>query len=392
MKSFKKLNLLITVSLIGLGSPVLADMNDFWNTNGMYESADDYSAQNPYSSAYGRHQIILSNWVSLGVVEPGATSWDNAQFTDYARSAGVSSYYDLGNTQAGYALQEATAGALAQQMYNGLSNNTQSYVGQNVNGVTLNEAGLLRGAWYLGPGGMNQWAASGFTAEGLAALDPNGAILAANSVSSYEELNARIMNQMAGFGGVDITDLTSGTYVVGGGAYSGASSLEECDPEVQQGLAELGQQRVENTVAVAQDQTLGFSSLEEPMGIMSCVDFAFSGGIDIFFSVPNLSNILSGLKDYACQQLNQMVGNQISQLQGALSSTINQSLQIPGFGPISGLGGVSVQFNPNSTGINVYQGNAVPTFGGSSIGGGYGGSGGSGGSGTGDGLDRLLRY
>lgn len=398
--------ILLTSSVLAFSSTAaMASMEEFWRITANIESSGDYSAMNDTgclqgwdtcnASAMGQYQIMFGNWKSMGYVTEDSSGWHNVQFTSAANQYGVYNVDDLRFSSGGAALQDAAAGTLAYGMYNQLSSGTTSYVGQNVNGVTLNEAALLRGAWHLGPGGMNTWASSGFSAAGLAAMDPDGSILAANGYSSYEAWNASLMNQMAAMGDVDISELTGGTYVVGGGEYAGGgAALEDCAPEIRQMLADSGRQRVENVVAMAQDQSLGFSTMEQPMGVMSCIDFAFSGGLDIFFQVPNLSGLMSGLQDYACSQLNQMVGNQINQMTQTLAEVTSLNAEVPGFGPISGLGGVSMAFNQNTTGVNVYTGDANPNFSGI---GSIGGSGGMGGAGAGsmggmqgDGLDALF--
>ena len=401
MNKFK--TILLTSSIIALSSPAFASMSEFWQITEGIESGGNYSAMNDEgclqgwstcnASAMGNYQIMFSNWQNMGYVSPDSSGWHDAVFTPEANQYGVYNVDDLRFSSGGSALQDAAAGTLAYGMYNQLSGGTTSYVGQNINGVTINEAALLRGAWHLGPGGMNTWASSGFSAEGLRAMDPDGSILAANGYSSYEAWNASLMNQMASMGNVDISELTGGEYVVGGGSYEGGSSLEDCAPEISQALAESGRKRVENVVAMAQDQNLGFSTLEQPMGVMSCIDFAFSGGLDIFFQVPNINGLLSGLQDYACSQLNSMVGNAMNQMTSTLQDATSLNANVPGFGPISGLGGVSMSWNQNSSGINVYTGQSNPTLGG--MGGMSGGSLGSTGSGSlggvkGDGLDALF--
>lgn len=401
----KNILLSTTFILAGLASPSFASMEEFWAVNEGIESGGDYAIMNDEgclqssstcnSSAFGRHQIIFSNWKNEGLVE--GSGWHDVRFTEEANQYGVNTVDDLRYTDGGHAMQDDMAGALAIGMYNGLNSNTTSYIGQTVNGVTVNEAALLRGAWHLGPADMNSWASGGFTTDSLRALDPDGSMLAAQGYSSYEDWNASLMNQMAEMGEVDISELTNGTYVVGGGEYSEGESLEDCLPEVNQALAEVGRQKVENVVALAQDQNLGFSQMEEPMGVMSCIDFAFSGSVDILFQVPNLSSILQGLQDFACQKLNQMTGDAMSQMTSSLQEVTSIGADL-GFGPIQNLGGVQVDFNQGEdVGVNVGIESSNPTFSGiGSLGGSGGGlngrsNGGSSGSVYGTGINSLFR-
>jgi hypothetical protein len=372
--------LLFTTSFLCITTsiPAFASMDEFWQINSGIESGGNYSVMNDEgclrasvstsgcnSTAMGKHQILFGNWESQGIVT--GSGWHDAQFTEEAAQYGVYSVDDLRNSPGGHQLQDDVAGSLAYGMYEGLNDTTTSYIGQTVNGVTINESALLRGAWHMGPGDMNEWAESGFTVEGLRALDPVGSMLAAQGYDSYEDWNASMMNQMAEMGDVDISELTGGTYVVGGGEYAAAmgidpASLEDCLPEVNQALAEMGRRKVENTVAMAQDPNLGFSELEEPMGIMSCIDFAFSGSVDILFSVPSLDSILSGLQDFACQKLNQMTGDAMTQMTSSLQEVTSLSTDL-GFGPISGLGGVDINFNQGGEpGINWGVTSSNPTI------------------------------
>lgn len=385
--------LLLSSSIVA--SPALAGMNDFWDHTVNVESSGNWNVQTQICSsctAYGGYQMILDHWITYGVVEPGATSWDNAQFTEYAASYGVYSRDDLGLTDRGRELQGIVANQLAQSEWNRLNSTTKSYVGQTINGVTINEAALLGTSWFLGAGGMNQWAAGGFSVDALRALDADGSILRSNRMGSYEELQQYLLNRMASYGDIDISDLTNGTFVQGGGRPTGV--VGECDPVIKQALQQQGQAMVQNAVNLAQDDYLGFSKLQQPFGELSCIEGFFAGGLDIHFQVPSIDQIVGQLKQAACNQINakiQEVQSQVTSKLGELAGA--SSLQIPGFGPIQSLGGV--QFNFNNSGQVTFS--TGPGSGGGGMGGGFGGGGfGGGGSGVGyssssDGLNVLFR-
>ncbi|ANT63077.1 hypothetical protein AYJ57_21640 (plasmid) [Salipiger sp. CCB-MM3] len=137
------------------------------------------------STAAGKYQITIENWQNLGYVEPGASDWDQAVFTDKAVSMGVSSYQDLLASDSGRVVQDQMAMELAGNMWDSLSSTAKSGVGGQIN-----EAGLLGGAWFLGPGAMNTWAEGGFSAEALGNLDNIDQILELNGFDSPAELQS----------------------------------------------------------------------------------------------------------------------------------------------------------------------------------------------------------
>ncbi|EPX84005.1 hypothetical protein [Salipiger mucosus] len=302
------------------------------------------------TTAVGKYQILLANWEDHGYIEAGAGNWGDAVFTDKARNMGVSSYEDLLMSDAGRTVQDAMAGELATSMWNSLNSNATGAIGQTVNGVTINEAGMLGGSWFLGPGAMNTWANGGFSASALANIDDIDEVLAANGFSNVQELQNYLMNRMEEFEGVDISEITDGTYTPGEGTLE---VLVECAPAVSQGMQETSNAYVEGIAAAAQDDTMGFSQLQQPFGQMSCIDFAFTGGLDILFSAPSLSDIGSQAMDMACSQVNQMVAEQTGGLTGQLQQLAGElSTEGMNVGPLGNFGAITTSYNSNTSGVN----------------------------------------
>jgi hypothetical protein len=339
---------------------------EFWNMTVGIESGDDYGAQNPISSAHGRYQIIVGNYEDQGLVRQtkpipkgtkGEDRWKYYEFTAEACAQGVCSYRDLDTSAAGRVMQDRVASGLAQNMWNTLNNGASgSYVGRTVNGVTVSEASLLGGAWFLGPGMMNQWAAEGFSVDTLRRHPDLADIIRDNSnISSAEDLQTYMMERMAKYGPLDISEITNGQFTPGGGTYTSEEFLV-CDPEINEYLLSSAEQHVKDVVAAAQDEQLGYSQLGEgeEFGEMSCIDSIFTGSLDVLFKVPNLADLGKMAVDAVCSQTNQLVANANAGIGEKMNQlTAGASSSVGGKGFISNYG---VQTNWNrsgATGVNV---------------------------------------
>ena len=394
MKLLKRI--LTTTSILAFATPSFANCPaDFFNNLGKHEGDYDTvhasKAQGGLDStsvtAIGKYGIIMGNWKNAGFVTSGNT-WNTAQFSPEIQAQyGVTNVDQLRNTPGGHALQDHMASGLLIDSYNSMNSTAKGYSGQTIStpeGVTmtLNDAMLLRGSWFFGASDFNKWANSGFTADGLRALDTDGDILEYNchpsNCTGYADLARNQLKTWQSFANTDISCVTNSEFTQGAFAQGDYSS---CDPEVGNFLAKAGQKKVEETVVAAQDQTLGISQAEESYDMMSCVDFAFQGSFDTLFNVPDfgsiagvlnggLGGIVDGLKggiqgaldpnalsQFACQTLKNMTGNAMSQVTGSLNNLTGEMTQ--GFGPLSGLASVDIGFNPNGNtgdskiGVNV---------------------------------------
>ncbi|QWK81263.1 hypothetical protein [Ochrobactrum sp. BTU1] len=189
---------IITLPLCVTAVSALADYNQ---DVAKFEGGDSYSVMNSNaSSALGKYQITAGTWENLGYLtyngSGSKSDYSNYSFTDKAKNSGVSSLSDLRNSSAGAALQDRANQELASSNWATMSDQTRGLVGQTVNGVVMSQDGLLQAAHFLGAQGLNDWVASGFDPR---VLPP--AYLKANGFKSYEELQAYLMNRIAGGAG-----------------------------------------------------------------------------------------------------------------------------------------------------------------------------------------------
>ncbi len=177
------------------------------------ESGGNYGALNSQGgTAAGAYQITAGTLASLGYVRhTGGSrgSWANYEWTDAARSQGVNSLSDFLNSSSGHSLQDRAFGELTDRNLSSLSSQTLGLAGQTINGVTFTQEGLLTAAHFLGAGALNEWVASG--------MDPTvfpQEYLTANGFSSYEELQAHLLNRIGAASGTSYAGGygTGGTY------------------------------------------------------------------------------------------------------------------------------------------------------------------------------------
>jgi hypothetical protein len=349
--------LLASTFIVGVffGGVANASSKEFFAVTVGYESGGSYSIQNtqvPTNTAFGAYQIIFKNWRNMGYVT--GTNWNNVQFTEKSRALGVNSVNELGKTDAGKAMQDMVADQLGRAMYSELSSTAKGFVGKEVNGVFISDAGMLGATWFLGSGDMNKWAANGLTVEGLRNHPNIATILKHNPTFTVESLAKHLYHRMETLSQVDISDITNGTNQLGDGSgYQTTSTTTTteiiCEEDVSAEMAAEKEEYIHSVVSAAQDQDLGYSQMEEPFGALSCLDGAFSGGLDILFQTPNLQDIGGMATKSYCSKVSGMVGQATAGLTGALGKL---NFSGTGSGPFAGYG-VTTNYNSNGSGINV---------------------------------------
>lgn len=159
------------------------------------ESGGNYAIFNQAGTtqALGRYQFLPSTFSSLGYTTYNGgprSQWSSYTFNETARAAGVNSLSDLRYSDAGRGLQDAAFTRFTNNNLNSFSSTTRGAIGSTVAGRPVTTDGLLSTAHFLGSGGLNKWAASGFTAAGLPA-----SVVAANG-GSAAKLNEYLLNRM----------------------------------------------------------------------------------------------------------------------------------------------------------------------------------------------------
>ncbi len=185
---------LLAAALLGTTALGFASTEYVNNVTGA-ESGGNYAIfnQSGTTRAMGRYQFLPSTFAGLGYMKHTGgpvREWSSYTFTDEARSAGVNSLNDLRYTEAGHRLQDAGMTRFTNRNLNSFSSTTRSAIGSTVAGRPVTTDGLLSAGHFLGAGGLNQWAASGFTAAGL---PPK--VVAANG-GSAAKLNEYLLNRM----------------------------------------------------------------------------------------------------------------------------------------------------------------------------------------------------
>lgn len=197
MRQLRPLLLGFLFLVAGFGAAVANEYADLIRSQ---ESGGNYGALNTQGgTAAGAYQITVGTLASLGYVRhTGGSrgSWSNYEWTSQATSQGVSSLNGFLNSSAGHALQDQAFATLTNHNLAALSSQTRGLAGQTINGVTFTESGLLTAAHFLGAGALNDWVESGF--------DPTvfpQSYLDANGFSSYDELQAHLLNRIGAASG-----------------------------------------------------------------------------------------------------------------------------------------------------------------------------------------------
>lgn len=131
--------------------------------------------------------------------------------------------------------------------------------------------------------------------------------------------------------------------------------------------------------AITGNQTLAQQVILAPTesyGSMSCLDSILNMGIDIFFGVPSLSQILDMIMNAICQaamslvnQAKQTVMQKISTATGGLTSGLNGSLPLSNLMPGVNLGSINggLYINPTSGSNGFVTTNAISAIGASNF-------------------------
>lgn len=160
------------------------------------ESGGNYAIFNTSGTtqAMGRYQFLPSTFAGLGYMSytgGDKRQWSSYTFTNEARSAGVNSLQDLRYSEAGHRLQDAGMVRFTDRNLSSFSSTARNSIGSTVAGRPISTDGLLSAAHFLGSGGLNSWAASGFSASAL----PDS-VVAANG-GNRAKLNEKLLNRMA---------------------------------------------------------------------------------------------------------------------------------------------------------------------------------------------------
>lgn len=297
------------------------------------ESNCNNSATNPDSTATGRYQFTQAALVDAGWFEKesGVTSDDFGE-GEWSNGSWKENPYGISSRQEFMENQEAQDHLMEQYTKNNWNTlerlGTTDYAGAEWNGVILDDAALLAGSHLLGPAGLDEYLRNGTV---------NGEALA-----NHPDMERLLHERMSQFSGQDVSELTGREFVAGANAdelFGGAdpSGIEgvACDPAIAAALAESAAQHVEARVAMALDESLGYSRTEEPFGLLSCLENLMSGDMDVLFEPPGLGDILGMLEDFVCQKAEEMY----AQVEGSVNDQLSHlSASTEGFAPVEGMG------------------------------------------------------
>jgi hypothetical protein len=122
---------------------------------------------------------------------------------------------------------------------------------------------------------------------------------------------------------------------------AGSAFAQSCDASV---MAALDQQRTQYIAASSDLADQNFSRRPGTFASTTCLDSLMKqGGVDIFFKPPSLDGILNMVKNFACQQAEQIFDKLLG---GSGSATLKAGELLSGInlgGIGSGSGGSSVQ-------------------------------------------------
>ena len=233
-------------------------LDEFLAKNAQVESGSNWAAiHNAEKSldttngrAIGAYGIMMGNWVNKGWVsfpEGAVRTWNNAVFSKEAQSAPfyVSDVQDLLHTEGGRKLQDHVARLLLADGWSTMDSTERGMIGKTFpvgdgTSVTMNAAMMQRGSWFMGDYAFSRWAATGFTADGLRAIDKNQSIYNSNCATnsrcnSYEDLARHTLGKMAEFKDIDVSECFEGAAYAQGGV--------SCDPKIANYLAEVGKKK-----------------------------------------------------------------------------------------------------------------------------------------------------
>ena len=343
----------------------------------LQESSGNWSAQSTSTSALGGYQMTKGALQDTGYINSsGAWTGLNginsaAQFvaSPAAQTAAFDSY-------------SSTVWSRDQSI--GLTN----YVGQSVNGQTLNQSAILGGSYLLGPGGMQT-----YINTGEVYTTPNGYPCSpgASGCSANPHLTSQAQQYISNASQMDSSAVTSSNMQVsasspvggvsGGSGGTTASSLY-CASNVASLLGQGATQYVNQEMAMATNPQTGFTLLNGSgigqaagassgvtsggglgglsglgggtFGAYSCLSNLLGGNMNILFEPPNLSAILQQLLNQVCSAAQNMVAQAVQPLDASLYKSVNLGGFFPGMAMPSLGSGVFMSASQGGTsGISV---------------------------------------
>lgn len=314
----------------------------------------DYSKVNPHSSATGKYQMTQAALIDVGIISKpdpnskphkGAGEWDNVVWNE---DWGVSSREEFLNNPAA---QEKAFEAYSRQNWQSLeAMGTTDYIGAVYHGHIIDEAGLLAAAHFLGPKGLDDYLRYGEINE--------------QTLKNHPNIEEEIIKRLQMVGGEDISDITGES---GPGAFAGQdvsrggialADAQSCDPEVEAALRDASIAAVNTAAILASHEGVGYSTMDEPFGFLSCLEDLLSGGVDATFTPPTLSDILGMLENYICQKAEEMynmataeVNSVLSEATGAANERLGGFSAVPIVGDIVGSNAsVNIRWDRNKQG------------------------------------------
>lgn len=220
-RGFRHARALLAASVLAglpvLSQPALASTDDYLAMLRQKEARKDsngnplYNTTVPNGTATGAYGLTAAALKDAGFISysdvpaSGGGEWSNVTWND--NPWGVSSRDDFLNNPAA---QDAAMLAYTQKNWSNIPSSTKQWVGQTAGGMVVNESALLAGSHFLGSGGMQNFAACGFRAE---CIDPAAA---AKNGMTQQQMADRALQYMADASGMDLSELTNGSYTPGG--------------------------------------------------------------------------------------------------------------------------------------------------------------------------------
>lgn len=209
--------LMLAVGGIVAPTPALASTNAYLEMLRQKEARKDANGNPLYNTtvsgatATGAYGLTAAALKDAGFIsydsnpQVGHGEWSNVTWNE--NPWGISSREEFLNNPAA---QDAAMLAYTQRNWSNIPSSVKQWVGQTAGGMVINESALLAGSHFLGAGGMQNFAACGFKAH---CIDPAHAAL---NGMTQQQMADRALEYMADASGMDLSELTDGTYTPGG--------------------------------------------------------------------------------------------------------------------------------------------------------------------------------
>ena len=258
--------------------------------------------------------------------------------------------------------QTDSAESYDRQVWSQLSSNgTSNLVGTTKNGVTMNESSILECGYVLGAGNCHEYLTSNgnYSSQLQQALNGNPTIDNIMAKASAADTSAITGKNTA----VDNSAMANGSGTISGGS-AAAQMMTYCAKEVQQLMAQAGQQEVNRRTALANSGGTGYTLMDGNGilddagpngtgrgGILSpnalkqygyeartCLQNALDSitGIGSFFEKPDLSSLISQVINQACSQVTSQLQSFASPLYNKIGE-LNSDAYIGGGGWFPGM-------------------------------------------------------